>query len=185
MRFRHRSFRTSKGQREPVMWVRVAGRPLVQIQLTSAAPQSISAALFGGSQVDAGIDQRLTTRRIKVAVFNGGNTIVDTDLMVMCGLGLFGQGEVGTRTPLLATVADRQVDWLDLWAQPAVASQVALASIDYRYFNRDIKAMRKVDEDQNLSLSFELFRASGGGVSAAQVVNLTVAQSVLFSRTKR
>lgn len=189
MRFGRRRMGRGRRPRNPVFWTRqdnVAAQAGGPVALTTAAPTS-ALTLFQSTIVDSGIDQRLTVRRIRLALNFQGQAVVDNDLEITAGV-VFTMATATVRKTTMALAVDQQEDWLDLWRIPINAVGGAPSSLFFTPgpLVRDIRAMRKVDENQIIAIAFTLSRGeNAGALSAAQTVNVTVLSSVLFSRTPR
>jgi hypothetical protein len=179
---RHRRF-SRKGSREQTLWFRtgVNGQTPVALQLTTAAPTQPT-TIFQGSAVDAGLDQRLTIRRVHLNLTWNRNNVTDNDLCFnMIVLKTF----TGAPTPsaILAASSDQTNDLLYQRTFPlglGVSGNTAPQSLPI-----DIKSNRKVTEKDTLTVVYTMFRASLGAIAAGQIVDLALFASVLFQRTRR
>lgn len=198
MRFRGRRFGArGRAPKEPVIWVRnpyttlnagaqtLSNGKIANLTVTSAAPAAV-VGLFGGTAIFKGLDQRLTLRRLILQLNWGAATIVDGDLEAIMGVYLSGQAEP-IRNPLLPTDFDAQTDWLDLWRVAVSTSGTAPIASEHMGYPmvRNIKAQRKVNEDQVIAWVVQLSRGGGGALSGAQTLTFTTMVSALFQRTMR
>lgn len=184
MRFRHRRFGMRRS-RDPVMWFRAAQANQF-IQITAAAPLTAgTAAVFGGTLLQTGIDERLTLRRLRLLVMYNATATVDADLIFT--LGVFFAGVAGTtRDPNIVAAADQQADWLGLRVYPVQSTGApTMGGLIQVPSDWDIRAQRKVDADQSIVVSAKLGRVSSAALSANQTLNIRVWSSALFSRTRR
>lgn len=189
-RSRGRSFAfRGKGQREQLAWFRQ------EFTLTNAGPfgTALAGTLFDPDTFQAGdLDERWTVRRIKcqvsviVVVSVAGTT---PQVLNAWGIALRGREEADA-SPTLAAAADRHADWMYLADFPIVAAAgTNVASTDSRFDTSlaDVKAMRKVDNDQVIGIVIQQ-----KGLDTADFTNPTVTRfsanvqsSVLFQRTRR
>lgn len=180
-RFRRGGFRR-KGTREQLVWYR-----LQQAQANAAGAMG-SVSLFSPTAVlaGAGLDQRMTVRAIRLVMqFTIIAASTAPESYIQCGVNLAGLGEP-TRNPSFAAVGDQQADWLDDFVIPFRRSGANILPPDGCgiFPDRRIKAMRKVEGDQEVRFSW-LVVAQSGAADAAGRVNLVLSSSVLFQRTRR
>lgn len=198
MRFRRRtrgSFR-SRGSREPLMWDRA------EVLQRSALGFGVVdfAVLFDPSTIVAGNqDLRVTVRRVLLYVspFLVFSAAVAQALVFGMGIYIKRVGEPA-RDPLLAAAADQRADWMALQYKGVVvgagAQTTFLGVADTLITGGarssllfDVRAMRKMDQDEQLVLCHNDKRIDAADFAAptetARAVN--VESSVLYSRTKR
>lgn len=162
--------------REPVSWFR---------QRTSTALTSGTAAfvtLFDpATEIVSALDTRFTIMRVRLELtFNwivsaAGNSITELDAGVFLKEGT-------NRNPNLGSATDQEADWLSLFSgyPPGAAISnldVAALGVDW-VITQDIKAKRKLDVEQALTLGFI-------AVFAGTSLTLNMRSSVLFQRTMR
>lgn len=189
MRLRRRGFR-GKGLRPHLMWFRQAGTTTTLGIGTPLATPAVSA--FSGTLVDAGLDSRLTLRRMHIQLgWSTGNNL-DDGLFLRVAVAMLGNGEP-VPNPLLLTQNDRQKDYLTLRTFPLTldsarlgSANVGISPAELGYSTDiDIKSMRKVDQDEALALVYALGTYSGGALANPDAVQVYAQVSSLFQRTGR
>lgn len=214
MRFRRRRFGgRSARPREPLIFDR-RNVPLTEGQNIFAASTAAIATLFDPTNVIAGMqDLRLTVRRIRfTACFTVnivGATLVQNDAIALYLGVLMGQPSENAVPSLIAAGGQRE-DWLWLGTTSlvfgAAAPQNFTPSILRNIENQaggafavgliDIKAQRKVDQDEAILLYAQVDNTNQPGGSrsltnvahnatAATIVTGSVVSSVLYSRTMK
>lgn len=185
MRFR-RSFSRGRKSREQTIWQRSAQT------LSTAASGGLAAAGIGDPTLletasASTTDTRWTVRRIRISAqytvttgFTAGQNYV-----VFIGVE---HGESGgtARDPSLTATSDTRSDWMYLGTGmllDGATTPVAQSPDMLRHI--DIKAMRKMDSQENPGLSIIVRRADTGAAPAAGVLRITAQVSVLWSRTRR
>lgn len=200
MRFRKRRF-GGKGKREPLHWFRQEKFDATNSPVFGTAFASI---IFDPTTVQAGIqDLVVTLRAIRIECFPSFTFSASTAIPLICGIGVYIDETAGaasglTRDPLLATAADQRTDWLYLARKEETAPAGALRLVPgintlaprppggADWNAPFIKAMRKMDQDQQLILSVNLKRQDTADTAPTlSRTALTTDVSVLWQMTRR
>lgn len=171
-------------RKEPVSWIRSASNA------ANAAGAGAALTLFTPNVLVTGAqDLRLTLRRLKVdilPVITAAPT--NADSFLVWGIILVGITE-GVPSPLFITAADQRADWLshgiignNQYRQAAQTEAIAGTAKDMVI---DVRAMRKVDADQAIVLTYDIFNPATGAIDATGRVQLNAFSSALFSRTMK
>lgn len=185
--FRRRSFGgggRGRGTREQLVWA----RGISSFTLSNVTPLGAIAIFDPAVAIATGLDERLTVRRIKLgfqraitASVGALSAISFTDQ----GIYLGGTSET-VRTPSLLAAADRQADWLYLrrspFTNPSAGALLGITPILEEDTTIDVRAMRKVDVDQQI---VAVFSAPTALFATSWTITITEFHSVLFQRTRR
>lgn len=198
MRFRRSFTRGTKAPREPVSWDR--------FRVAAAAKNNILNTVAGYTLFDptavvqGNQDLRLTMMRLMVDVLyvvglSGGTAAAGDVYNLGMGIAILGVAEP-VPDPLMSTAAAQRTDWLWLSAitllVPGVPAVFTAANVSRNLQNQlnlvDIKAKRKLDQDQVIKLMFRVdgteVNQTGHSPGTATVANDTNV-SVLYQRTMR
>lgn len=197
MRFRRSFSRRGSIPREPVSWDRS------NIGTSGTAVKDVvgAAVLFDPTAIVAGSqDLRLTIRRILLSLSSiftvaGGTAAVGDAYEAGFGIYVNRVGESPLPNPLLPTAADQRADWLWLdtapllmtAAPPSNFSYIGMANLKNTPGLIDVKAMRKLDQDERLTLLATVRGTDivNGHAPATITWNARSEASVLYSRTMR
>lgn len=181
----HRFRRTTRRSREPTAWLRRG----ITFQTANFGVATAASPFQGNLENVSALDRRLTVLRIKVSlamqvtVNFAGNTAFAA--IWGWGVALLSPGEP-TPSPLLITQHDQEADWLFLIqnAVPPNPTQGLLLGTGQKdYLVADIKAKRKVDSDQVVSVISGI--APLGGSFTAGTLQTSAYTSVLYQRTRK
>lgn len=186
MAMRRRRFsRGSTGQREPHLW----SRTFFALPNITSAGSLQQANAFSGSTLDTGIDARRTVKRLLVKF----SIIVATAALnqifrVLVHIVKRKIGEAAS-TPAYNTVASKQADvlwsWTWTWHSPnAAVGQLSLEQLLGHELVADVKAMRKLEVNDELRVEAEMDRA-GAVLIAGDLAILGGTASTLVQRTRR
>lgn len=132
------------------------------------------------------VDTRLTLRRMildTVAIESVASAAANVQLV--CGVAMFDIGAPNP-DPDMLVARDTETDWLDLFQiNPRVSAGRSLSWDSYTGHIRDIRAMRKVDNTQQIAVTLKAKNADTGVALADGTYRLRWSFSVLFSRTSR
>lgn len=193
---RRRAFRgRGRAQREPVSW----DRRELSTYSASAFGVVQSVTVFDPTVFVAGTqDVRLTVRRLLLEVFPTVTFSAAVAQGIIFGIGVeFRDASSTAHDPLLTGTTDQQADWLYLgrtiFGIAAGPGTVVLGDsrlrgkMDWDVFCPNIRAMRKCDQEEVLSVNFNMKRQDPATFAAPTVTRqgFVVDSSVLFSRTMR
>lgn len=187
-----------RGVKEPVSWFRDTA--FLRTASAFGAAQAITyfdpeAVVFGN------VDTRITTRRLKAEVmpFIVLTAAVAQPLVCSWGIYVADPGLTVARDPALATEEDQETDWLYLTRFPFTIAAVAAATAivpsisvpirgsSWDGFSADIRAMRKLDNQQILALSWNFTQLDITDFAAPTETfsGVKAFRSTLYSRTMR
>lgn len=191
MRFRRRAGFSRKKFREPTNWDRVKMIGQSGTSIFTGAGTAI--IVWDPTQlISGGQDLRVTMRRLMIdgaCAFTVTGGAVGNPIVVSAGIYIAGAGEP-FRNPSLTALADERTDWLWLGhsnffqnvASPATAAFTQLRNIQNQPLLIDLKANRKLDQDQVIYMTFDV--PAQFAVSAATITHQFYS-SVLWQRTSR
>lgn len=204
-RFSRLGGRRSGGGREPVMFDRREGSTGgvgTNIAAAGAAGVAAFSTLFDPTNVIAGMqDLRLTLRRLRVllsgvATLGGAGGAVANDVFtIFMGITLASPAE--TPDPAVIGATGQRDDWLWLYTQQLQFTGAAPQSFSviptYNLKNQigliDVRAMRKIDQDQTIQFVAKVNTAEPSLTSAHTVATATLqfqlVSSALYSRTMK
>lgn len=183
MRHFKRSF-SRKGTREPLVWSRGTFSGAI-----NAAGGTGVATVFAPTALVAGtIDTRLTLRRFKMHIMPVAVAArANNSSFLLLGLALSSIGAPAP-SPAMLTTAGQQEDWLFLGVYD-ISAYFNATAVDNPGYDRvihiDVKSMRKVDQDQVVSISWDIFNPTTGVRDTTATLALNGVSSSLFSRTRR
>lgn len=194
MRRFKRSFRGGKRPKEPVSWDRREASAFNASAFgTPFALQVFDPTLF----VSGNQDTRLTVRRLFLDIFPTFtfSAAVAQALVLGIGVELIDNGAASFHDPLMPAAADQRADWLFLahvltpisaGAGVYTASDTGFQGLPSK-FSPIIRSMRKVDQDQVISVSINLKRLDAATFAAPTQTRsgVVIDSSVLFSRTMK
>lgn len=148
-------------------------------------------AIVAGNQ-----DLRVTIRAMRLTIFPTFTFSAAVSQGLVIGLGAYIRRATETiRDPLLPAAADQRADWMYLAYENfsiAAGAQVIIASDttfqgDNSIFRPRIRAMRKMDQDELVTVCLNAKRLDAGTfVAPTQTrVGMVIDASVLYSRTRR
>lgn len=115
-----------------------------------------------------------------------GSGALNVDLLVMLWLAAIGEPD---RSPNMLAATDQAADILDWFSIPVRRSGGSLPvnsdPLLARHFKSDVRAMRKVDEDQAIRINILPINVDTGVTLADGTYRLRWLGSALFSRTSR
>lgn len=172
-----------RGTREQLIWFR-------STTIVIAGPGPLQSQLFNPSAIlgQGALDLRMTLRALHVDYsWATGAAFTQANADVVCGILLCGAQEP-TADPRMTAATDQNADWLDLWTIPVRrnATDLSINMIPNMTNNhRRIKAMRKVDADEQIAIITTTRRNDTGGNETTGTVTLDIISSALFQRTRR
>jgi len=180
-RFGRRGGGFRKRFREPVIWNRGTNA------IASTAGSLNAAGVFLPNTINlTTLDERLTLRRLILdtdVVEDTASAVANVD--ILCGVAMYTIGAPNPDPQFLAP-RDTETDWLDVWTAPVRRGATQIFSYEaWPQRIRDIRAMRKVDNTDQIAVAIKAINATTGVALADGVYRLRWTFSALFARTSR